>query len=527
MSIRRQGEYKQMAFETAIRNPERYKGILEKVLPFEGDILDDKKLLDIVCHLYLEGEVSSDRIQIDETTTINSIKEKVKDVNITRNGDGGFPKGYQSRFWTYMRTLSEFGFVYARYNREFKISPLAKMLVNNEVGEQEAFSIQSLKYNRMSPYRRVLNDFNYFKFILEVLMKLNNKNKALSYEQFIISLFSKDGNVDNFLSLINSIKLPDSDAAYAFISKYFPKSPNKKGEVSQHNHQTVLRDYPDVVLRLLRITGFITIVYRGKTLIKINSDKIDYIQKLLCIKYDMSEKEKSDEILFYAKMNEDLDAYLDIAFSFRIKDKLDGSIYANKLDEVVQMYSIDEEKISQYILNMNDKRLAPEFKYIPDPLKLEFYISMLILIKYGKRYAIRPNYKIDSLGIPISHAPGNIGDIEVYNSTVYWLVEVTLIRNKTQQMNNETTSVVRHLSSSEEFSKYTEKYLSLVAPVIHEDTKRFLDFSIIDCRKESLTVFIKPYNLSEFIETTRALRNREDMKIYCDMVVEEFRTKLL
>lgn len=526
MIKKRRGEYKQMAFETAIRNPERYKGIMEKMLPFEGEVLNDEMLLEIVCSLYIEGEVSSDRILVKDNTSIDCIKELVKDVNITRNSDGGFPKGYQSRFWTYMRTLSELGFVYARYNKEFKISALAKMLLNNEIDEQEAFSIQAVKYNRKSPYRRVLNNFNYFEFILKVLLKLNDESKALSYEQFVVSLFSTDGDAEKFIALINGISLPDNDAVYVFVSNHYPKTANKKGEISPHNHQTILRDYPDVVLRLLRITGFINIVYNGKTLIKINSDKLVYIQQLLQIKYYMSEEEKSDEMKFYNKMNYNLDAYLKVALSFRSLDKIDGCSYANKLDEVVRMYSIDEEKISKYILHLNDKQLAPEFKYISDPLKLEFYISILIFIKYGKKYAIRPNYKIDSLGMPISHAPGNIGDIEVYNSTIYWLVEVTLIRNKTQQMNNETTSVVRHLCNSDEFMKHKENYLSLVAPIIHEDTKRFLDFSIIDSRKEELDVYIKPYNLSEFIEITKERKNCEDMKMYCELKVEEFKSKL-
>jgi len=95
---KRRPEYKQMAFETAVRNPERYLEILTALKDFDGVLLDDGNLLNIVSHLYLSKIVSSDKIIIDENTQINDIKDLVVKVNSTRNADGGFPKGYQSRF---------------------------------------------------------------------------------------------------------------------------------------------------------------------------------------------------------------------------------------------------------------------------------------------------------------------------------------------------------------------------------------------------------------------------------------------
>ena len=167
--IRRCGQYKQLAFETAIRNPERYKGLIQKLIIYKNELLNDEKILEILCDLYFSGEVKSNDVTINEDSTPKSIKDQVIFVNRTRNADGGFPKGYQSRFWTYMRTLSEFGFVYARYNKPFKFSAIAIMLSDEKLDEQESFSIQAMKYNRKSPYRKVLNDFNYFRFIIEVL----------------------------------------------------------------------------------------------------------------------------------------------------------------------------------------------------------------------------------------------------------------------------------------------------------------------------------------------------------------------
>ena len=125
---KRKPTYKQMALETAVRNPERYIGLLTVLKSFDGEILNDKNLLKIVSYLYLVGEVSSDDIIITNKTKIEDIEEKVIEINSTRRADGGFPMGYQSRFWTYMRTPSELGFIFAQYEKEFKFSDIAKKL---------------------------------------------------------------------------------------------------------------------------------------------------------------------------------------------------------------------------------------------------------------------------------------------------------------------------------------------------------------------------------------------------------------
>ena len=65
--------------------------------------------------------------------------------------------------------------------------------------------------------------------------------------------------------------------------------------------------------------------------------------------------------------------------------------------------------------------------------------------------------------------------IEVYSKKLYWLIEVTLIRNKTQQLNSETTSVIRHFLEDNKINNYLSKYLSFVAPFIHQDTKEFYE----------------------------------------------------
>ncbi|MDX3960583.1 AlwI family type II restriction endonuclease, partial [Aliarcobacter skirrowii] len=167
-----------------------------------------------------------------------------------------------------------------------------------------------------------------------------------------------------------------------------------------------------------------------------------------------------------------------------------------------------------------------EFKEIPEPLKLEFFISILIALKYKSQFIIRPNYKADHIGKPYSHAPGNAGDIEVFSKTIYWLIEVTLIRNKTQQLNHETTSVIRHLFSNNEFTNHFTKYLSFIAPQVHQDTQEFFDYQIVKSKNNTHDIYIKPYSIREFIDIISNFNILEDMNKYTQKVIEEFRNKL-
>ena len=516
--IKRKPTYKQMAFETAVRNPERYIGFLSAVKDFVGKTLDNDTLLEIVSHLYLIGEVSSPEIIIEKQTTIDDIKEKVEYVNSTRRADGGFPQGFASRFWTYMRTPSEFGFVYAQYGKKFQFSQIAQMLIKGEIDEQEAFSIQAMKYNRKSPYRNVSNDFNFFRFILKAIIKLKKNKKSLSYEQFIIATLSNDGNVDEFLKLLKNNKFRDYEQAFKFVQK-------KYNVTTRIN--TVTKDYPDVIRRVLIISGFITIRYSGKKLIQINENKLNYINELLKIDFKLTDNEKADALKYFKKLDSKNKEYLKIVKEYRKEDKIIADEYTNKLFNIIKEYEIDENIISKSIEKIGTRRtVIDEFKEIPEPLKLEFYISILVALKYGDKFVIRPNYKADHIGKPYSHAPGNTGDIEVFSSAIYWLIEVTLIRNKTQQLNHETTSVMRHLSTNEEFKEHLYKYLSFIAPVIHYDTREFFDISVIKSKMNDYKVSLKPYAINEFVEITREKQNFTDMEKYTENVFTAFKNKL-
>ena len=483
MGNRRKPEYKQLSFDTAVRNPERYKDFLTVMKEYNGIILNDDNILDIIVNLYEKELIKSKNFSIFNYKSLDEKRKAVKFVNRTRRSDGGFPKGYQSRFWTYMRTPSEFGLVYAQYNEKFILGQVGQLLVDDQIDAQEAFSIQSFKYNRRSPYRNVSNDFNYFKFIINVL-----KKKRLSYNQFIISLFSEDDDVDSFIKLIEKNRFNDDNKIYNFIKNNYPNVNKKK---------TVMKDYPDVVLRMLRITGLVNIQYNGIPLIELNTNNLDYINELFKLNYTLSDEEKENAQLYFYKIQE-LKTEEKIIIN-KNKHAFDNNTdYNYQLQSIIETYGLTKKKI---IKGINDACLGKNgdirFKYLADPLKLEFYVSLLVYTILGSDYSIMPNYKKDINGFPISHAPGNLGDIEILNHDKYWMLEVTLIRNRTQQLNNETVNLFRHLDKKDE----RLKYLSLIAPYIHEDTETIFRATAITLMAEGAkNLFAKPYCIENFID---------------------------
>lgn len=343
------------------------------------------------------------------------------------------------------------------------------------------------------------------------------KRQRISYEQLIVATFSEAGSVGEFIQTLENHTFADENSVYDFV----------RGNYGTTNKpQTVLRDYPDVVLRLLLITGFFSTQYKGKLLIYLNQNKIDYMNDLLAIQIELIDEEKQNANLHFKKLETFNDKLLQIVYKYqKSKIDLDKFEYTKKVEEIIKLYDLKEENLVEGINAIGSYRNSiPAFKYISEPLKLEFYISLLLVFKYGNILGINPNYKADHFGMPISHATGNKGDNEVYRKDFYWLIEVTLIRNKAQQLNNETTSVIRHFLESK--GEFLLKFLSFVAPIIHADTKNYYDYSIVQQRTDKKNLYIKPYNVEEFINITISKRNFEDMKSYTKQVVEDFKRNL-
>lgn len=466
--------YKQMALEVAVRNPERYEGILKTFAKFEGAVLNDEGILDVYAQLYLDEVVTAEALN-GVALSKGFMKKWIRN-NCSHNNEWGYPTGYQAAFTRYLKTLSEFGFIYAQYNQPLRLSPIAKALVIGKISLSEAFAVQSMRFWRKSPYRRVLNDFNFFEFIIDSLIALSKEGHRLSYWQFMVGLFSEDGNVEDYLNLLKLRKIGDDpDKAYDLVLGKYDMIDENHAKIAKQN--SAFRDYGNTVFRVLQLTGFITVDYSGMLMLSPNEDRLPFYEALKEQSFTVSEEAKEDEELYFRELGSFDQKLEKLVFQYREGSSEVTADYNQKIPHIIQSYNLTRDSIEQALLKVSsgDNRGKDTFWFIQEPVKFEFLLTLFVYSYYGDKFNYQPNFKCDGAGIPYSHAPGNIGDIEIYNNDLYWLIEATLIRSKNQQINNETVNLFRHIDST----KGGERYLTLVAPYIHDDTKLIFNVASI------------------------------------------------
>ena len=132
--------YKQMSLEVAVRNPERYEAILKSFVKFEDEKLDDDCILRMYAQLYLDKAIEANDLD-DSNLNFEYLKEYIPNTK-SHNNEWGFPTGYQAAFVRYLKTLSEFGFIYTQYNEKVRISQVAKKVIDGTFTLSEAFALQ-------------------------------------------------------------------------------------------------------------------------------------------------------------------------------------------------------------------------------------------------------------------------------------------------------------------------------------------------------------------------------------------------
>ena len=189
--------------------------------------------------------------------------------------------------------------------------------------------------------------------------------------------------------------------------------------------------------------------------------------------------------------------------SYRKKKDNSTSEYNQKIPNIINSYGLTQESLEEALLKVSsgDNKGKDIFWFIQAPVKFEFLLTLYAYTYFGDIFVYKPNYICDEAGIPYSHAPGNIGDIEIYNQEQYWLIEATLIRSKIQQVNNETVNLFRHIDTSKEVSKY----LTLIAPYIHDDTRLIFNVSsiITMIKNQKMSLFSDCQTTNDFVENLK------------------------
>ena len=360
--------------------------------------------------------------------------------------------------------------------------------------------------------------------------KLGNEAKGIlkyEFKSFVLGMKDCDYKkcVQDILEYRKNYGLKENEK---YISDYlFNKLGLKKIKYDS------LNDYADEVFRKFEMTGLL--IARGK---------------FKHIYYDFSNfNSKKIESLLNAYKNYDFKEFSNIEEYINFLDNiklpwLDNNEVrkevikqkAKSLDIVLkdsdfENLNILEESLNQKfynkalqsaILQSDIKELLEELKILaslsnakskydmPEPLRLEYLLALILGKKYGiaKLYS---NFIYNENGIPLSYAPAGKIDLE-YND---FLFEATMIKNRNQQLNSETTSIARHMKESQDKRR---EYLRtiLIAPYIHWDVALFFKF----CAKEFESK-IAPITIAKFIELIEKYPNFSDFQINFDKFVNQ------
>lgn len=500
-------EHKPLSFSTTMRNPERISEFVNCIKEFEGQILTNALIMQIVKKviknkLYkptcITKESNLKEIYDNQELRFNDLQlEYIIDKSPQKHKEAGFDEGWPSRFDTWYKLCKEFGFVYYEMNKKIEVSPSGHMLCDaqldntGESGEktQKIFLNSLVKYQTNNPFRRTSTNNAPIPLLINVLKLLNKGTNSSGIHRKELSFFicwNNDDYVGLYKFIINFRKKhgfnASSETVYEECLKLLKSKNRKRFKMSQ-----ILKESVDDLIRKLRITGIFSLRGMGRfiDLNKMKISTINYIVK----KYTKYKSYKSK--YSYYKYVGNLDPIIISSKEKKIENFDEIRLIALKKFSENYTKSQVFKEIKNLQLNVASK--DEYLKLIDAPTRLEFLTSLAIMQKFPN-YVVKPNYAIDDEGNPTYTAKGGLADIEVYASDLDSLIEVTLMTSK-QQAVNEIPAIARHLKEQKGKSDKTHVFSIFVAPYVHVDSIFMCQFVMY---KDNLGIY--PYNIIEFIE---------------------------
>ena len=519
MAKRRQSTYKPLLFTTTVRNPERMKRLLNILIKFNGQILTSDLAESIIGELIKYGLYRPMKIsakikekwsttkkgEFSETPLNNEEIAEILQNNPQHHKEAGFDKGWASRFATYFDFAKELGFVYYWTDEKIKFSEIGLKLANSikvdveddiilvsephPEFEQQAFLQALAKYQRNSPFIRVLNDNVPLILLLQVIKKLNNdtdfNGAGISKLEIPLILYWKNNDSE---ALYQRIKKLRKDYGYTpswEIITEICRVEIMEGTDVERDDKSIMIDYPDEFIRKMRLTGLISLRGAGR-FIDINKNEIEKVEYVLENYSDYTTFEDEKAYFDYmAETDENLISFETKTLSVDENDEL--------LLKWIEIYSWEKIKSELKGLAKRSNSKDDILKLLSHPIRLEFLTSLAIKSKH-KDLKIIPNYPADDEGIPTSTAggQGNQGDIECFEDENGILVEVTMSGGRTQTM-MEVWPIARHLTK---FSKKVkaESMCHFIAPSIYTDSEKQIKYV-----KDTEGLNIRPRTIDDFI----------------------------
>lgn len=483
---RRQSQYKPLLLTTTIRSPERLRSFLLVLKDFDGRVLTNALCETVEGELIRRGLYTPTRGVTPEIRNKWNSLELLSDsevaslikLNPQDHKEAGFDYGWPSRFDTHYELGMWFGFVYYRIGEKIEFSKLGNLYVEQTQIEDESFFSNDeqqiflnafARYHRKNPFQRVLNHNRPLILLLEVLNQLSEDAEwggvGIARHELPFLIVWKDNDARSLSQFIIEFRkkwayTPSSEVVFDACER-IQGGWNKSEKLS-----TITKELPDEVLRKFRLTGLISIRGNGR-FISLNKD-LKEIADYLLENYNSLE-EFSDEREYFE--------YASIVDPFLIQRGAAKSQSSSDEDQVALQNWVDYfgvENIKKELVNLSKGKKSKDeiLRITPEPLRLEFLTALLLKHTYAKSRVVA-NYKRGDDGLPISHAPGNTSDIELYLEAALKLYEVTLIKGAAQAK-AEMGPITRHQDDYRNKNQNLETIF--VAPNIHVDTLRWVEF---------------------------------------------------
>lgn len=537
--------FKVFSINTTVRNPERNLEFLKVFKTFNGMVFDDEMKLKYLIELVKNGvykfsimsETIKKKLLNDELLNESEINELLE-----RNPQ---KTGFAGRVMTQLRALKDQGILVFSGNKKtprITISKLGDSIIQNNESITDIYSKIMIGLHANNPTRTsMLNESRPFLNTLFVIAELK-KYYNLQNKEF------KGILKDEFKSFVLGMKDCDYKKCSCEIIKFREKFGVKVSKESQNYIEqylfdkeklfrvklNTLNDYADEMQRKFEMTGLlrdrkiyldfsvfnlgkveqILKEYKNYKFINFKNQE-EYINFLENIKlpWQESKEVRKNIIIQKAKYLGKSEKALDFSNLNVLENKLNAEFNSNILSKEIQNCDlsvlIDELKI----LSDSNNGIS-KYESLSEPLRLEYILALIFGKKFGSE-GLCSNLIYNENGLPISYAPGGKGDL-IYKD---FLIEATMIKNKNQQLNAETTSIARHSKELQEKQKIEQRTM-LIAPVIHWDVALFFKF----CSKE-FDSKLAPISIDAFLKLIENSSTLDCFRENYDVVINQLLLK--